>query len=512
MNPVNGDNGFSLTDIKQFDDGTPVTFSDLKEFEGHVKVHLSASELGTVVASGDIGDNILTGEMKEYSLSSVAVEGISGKVTLKERKSGKTLVEIALQNTPQGGSHPAHIHTNSFAEGGGVIVPLSNVNGDNGMSLTDVGEDKNQNVLTYDELINYDGHVMVHLSADQISTVVARGDIGQNALTENFKEYPLGSVAVEGIDGMVTFSERVNGESLVTIMLNNTPENGVHPAHLHANTAAEGGAVKVTLKSVNGNTGVSYTNVSQDNQANPLSYDDLIGFDGHLMVHLSAEEISTIVARGDVGRNALTGEKLTYDLGEVNGSGVSGTVTFSERVSGHTLATIMLLGTPTNGDHPAHIHENSVANGGGIVISLNNVDGNTGISMTQIEKDNSDNEVKFSDLGGFDGHVKVHLSPADLASIVAAGDIGSNGNGGSQVSYLNDIRPILDANCQVSGCHGSNSSLPSWATYADVQARASDIKSKTGSKAMPPSSSGKSLTNEQIQKIADWVDDGAKNN
>ena len=78
-----------------------------------------------------------------------------------------------------------------------------------------------------------------------------------------------------------------------------------------------------------------------------------------------------------------------------------------------------------------------------------------------------------------------------------------------EVFYANQIRPLIDANCQLSGCHGSNASIPSWATYNDVKARASAIKARTSAKTMPPTGP---LSDLNIQLIADWVDQGAPNN
>ena len=40
-----------------------------------------------------------------------------------------------------------------------------------------------------------------------------------------------------------------------------------------------------------------------------------------------------------------------------------------------------------------------------------------------------------------------------------------------EVFYANQIRPIIDTNCQVSNCHGSNGNIPTFATYADVKAK-----------------------------------------
>ncbi len=78
-----------------------------------------------------------------------------------------------------------------------------------------------------------------------------------------------------------------------------------------------------------------------------------------------------------------------------------------------------------------------------------------------------------------------------------------------EVFYANQIEPIIDANCQVSGCHGSNSSIPSFGTYEEVKTNANGIKFRTSAKTMPPTGP---LSDEDIQLIAYWVDQGAPNN
>lgn len=78
-----------------------------------------------------------------------------------------------------------------------------------------------------------------------------------------------------------------------------------------------------------------------------------------------------------------------------------------------------------------------------------------------------------------------------------------------EVFYASQIRPLLDTNCQLSGCHGSNPSLPTFATYANVKANALGIKFRTSAKTMPPTGA---LPDSQIQLIANWVDQGAPNN
>jgi SprB-like repeat protein len=80
----------------------------------------------------------------------------------------------------------------------------------------------------------------------------------------------------------------------------------------------------------------------------------------------------------------------------------------------------------------------------------------------------------------------------------------------SNTSYATDIQPIIMTTCAVFGCHdGSNSSLPNFTNLVVLQANASQVKSRTQSGNMPRSGS---LTQNQIDLIACWVDDGAQNN
>ncbi|HLF35660.1 MAG TPA: SprB repeat-containing protein [Cyclobacteriaceae bacterium] len=80
----------------------------------------------------------------------------------------------------------------------------------------------------------------------------------------------------------------------------------------------------------------------------------------------------------------------------------------------------------------------------------------------------------------------------------------------TDVSLENDIMPLLAANCALSGCHDGKSGLPNWTVKSTVISRASLIKQKTASGEMPPGEL--SITDEEIELIGCWVDDGAKNN
>ena len=83
----------------------------------------------------------------------------------------------------------------------------------------------------------------------------------------------------------------------------------------------------------------------------------------------------------------------------------------------------------------------------------------------------------------------------------------------SNVSWMENIMPIFDVNCTISGCHnGDNENIPNFSVFATVQSFAGAIKINTGDGTMPRAGSGLTLTQDQIDLIACWVDDGAPNN
>ena len=81
--------------------------------------------------------------------------------------------------------------------------------------------------------------------------------------------------------------------------------------------------------------------------------------------------------------------------------------------------------------------------------------------------------------------------------------------GSTGISFATSVKPIMDTNCNLSGCHGSGTGARDWTNFDNVKANAQNIKIRTGNKSMPP---GTPLSQPQIDQIACWVDDGAPNN
>ena len=79
----------------------------------------------------------------------------------------------------------------------------------------------------------------------------------------------------------------------------------------------------------------------------------------------------------------------------------------------------------------------------------------------------------------------------------------------TNTSYLNTVKPILDASCNLASCHSGGSR--DLTDFQNVKNRAASVKARTANKSMPPSGSSQ-LTQAQIDLIGCWVDDGALNN
>lgn len=78
-------------------------------------------------------------------------------------------------------------------------------------------------------------------------------------------------------------------------------------------------------------------------------------------------------------------------------------------------------------------------------------------------------------------------------------------------SYDQQVKEIIMTNCAISGCHnGDNGASRNWTVFENVQNKADRIKEFTQSGFMPQGDG--TLTQQEKDLIACWVDDGALNN
>jgi len=88
---------------------------------------------------------------------------------------------------------------------------------------------------------------------------------------------------------------------------------------------------------------------------------------------------------------------------------------------------------------------------------------------------------------------------------------------GITVSYINDIKPITDANCAFTGCHVTGFANGDYTSYVGLKAKVDNgqLKKRAIKKRdMPPSNTPgpKGLTDTEIQLIFCWIEDGGPNN
>ncbi len=263
--------------------------------------------------------------------------------------------------------------------------------------------------------------LIVSCSSDNKNELVT-----ETQLTGRTKIYNLSSLTSEDVSGTATFLEYDDNSTGIKLELQNTISGSFLPAHIHLNTAAEGGEVKITLNPVDGTTGESMINIKTKDDGSIINYDALLDYNGYINIHLSASQSATFVAQGDIGQNELTGKLKEYALASKDVEGIDGVAKFYERVNGSTLGVIILNNPNPTGSYPAHIHTGAVGTNGAIILPLNNVDGATGKSKTQITKLADDTALPYSEIKNLDGYINVHKSATELTTIVAHGNIGSN--------------------------------------------------------------------------------------
>ena len=106
-------------------------------------------------------------------------------------------------------------------------------------------------------------------------------------------------------------------------------------------------------------------------------------------------------------------EGLSVDLGEQNGSGQTGTATFT--ADGEKTKVVIDLSNPPGDPQPAHIHKGT----------CDNLNPQPEYPLTNVEGGKSETTVNapLSELQDEDYAVNIHKSEADVKTYVACGDI-----------------------------------------------------------------------------------------
>lgn len=115
--------------------------------------------------------------------------------------------------------------------------------------------------------------------------------------------YGLNAVSDPEISGTATVIEMDDGSITVEIQLVNPVADEMHPAHIHF---SEDNEIAITLGTVDGDTGFSTINFTTKENGDPITYAQLLEFDGYINVHKSASDLNTLIAQGNIGSNVIT--------------------------------------------------------------------------------------------------------------------------------------------------------------------------------------------------------------
>ncbi len=143
------------------------------------KISLLIFVLGFTFLSGCSKDDAPEiSESKVFQLRYVEDPSLLGKVIIKKNTDGSSTVSLQLNGTSTE-VHPAYIYYNSLAQGGPIAItldPCGCLESNTVVTKLDNGQD-----ISYEELINFNGHVKIHHTYQDIGTILLNGNIGSNA-------------------------------------------------------------------------------------------------------------------------------------------------------------------------------------------------------------------------------------------------------------------------------------------------------------------------------------------
>lgn len=165
-------------------------------------------------------------------------------------------------------------------------------------------------------------------------------------------------------------------------------EGVAHPAHVHAGACEAPGDVVFPLSNVSGENLVDGEAMAGDvvgsDSAIPVdlsvttvqaSLADIVAADHSIVVHESEENIGNYVLCGDIGGTMMGDSDLAIGLGELNGSGSSGSALLHDNGDGTTTVTLFVTMNEEShdaGDMDGHDMGTPAADGDSVEISIEN--------------------------------------------------------------------------------------------------------------------------------------------
>lgn len=122
--------------------------------------------------------------------------------------------------------------------------------------------------------------------------------------TGRLTTYQLVAGSGQDIEGTVTLKEKADHSTRVIIDMTPTGGSLLHPVHLHYGTMIPDADMAAMLHPVDGTNGRSVTDLSMLMDDTPITYEELLIFDGHIKVHLDdGPHKSVVIAYTNIGKN-----------------------------------------------------------------------------------------------------------------------------------------------------------------------------------------------------------------
>ena len=114
-------------------------------------------------------------------------------------------------------------------------------------------------------------------------------------------DYDLSSTNNSGVTGTASFIPNEDGTTTVYIELLGATDE-LHPVTINFGDVESGGSVAITLETCE--CAISETLVTQLDNGTPVTFDDLMTFDGHMNIYQSPTD-ATLIAVTNIGSNAF---------------------------------------------------------------------------------------------------------------------------------------------------------------------------------------------------------------
>jgi len=145
----------------------------------------------------------------------------------------------------------------------------------------------------------------IYLILTMVALVVTGCSKDDNDGTPNtsVKVFPLTSVSNSNITGKATFTKNADGSTTVLLEINGSSVD-VHPAFIYLGSTANPGAATITLEVIDCDCESSTTIVTALDDGTPITYEQLVQYNGHISIHQNADHMEIILAQGNIGASA----------------------------------------------------------------------------------------------------------------------------------------------------------------------------------------------------------------